>query len=117
MNSGKREPLAVPMPDPPGPPARYTIGGPGFLAVLLKRTKASSIKLLSGSERFSGTNKVPNSASVFSFLLVSNVYGLILRVPAFCWPQVVVVRKSINKTHFEIDIRDASFMNRFLVAD
>src|SRR5215217_3627421 len=99
MNYGNREPFAVKMPEPPGPPARYTIGGPGFFAVLLKRTKASSMRLLSGLERFSGTRSVPNSASTFSFLSFSNVYGLILSVPAFGWAQIAVARRSINKTH------------------
>src|SRR5215208_6914060 len=93
------------------------VGGPGFFAVLLKRTNASSIKLLSGSERFSGTKSVPNSASTFSFLPFSKVYGLILRVPDFGCALIGAVnnRKIIaNQTQLELDIRDASLSRRSL---
>ena len=39
LNMGNLDPLAVVIPDAPGPPAKYTIGVAGFGFVLFSRTK------------------------------------------------------------------------------
>jgi hypothetical protein len=60
------------IPEPPGPPARYTIGNPGLLPVAGSRTYLIVIMRLSVAARFSGTTNAPLNASTRSLFQVSN---------------------------------------------
>ena len=66
---------AVRMPDPPGPPARYTMGDPGLGEVLLNRTNCNVIIRESGWLRFSFTASLPSCARIF-WPFASNLWFL-----------------------------------------
>ena len=86
MNQSKRAPAAASVPDPPGPPARYTIGGPGRGEVERKRTRWRVIvRPSSGFAWLAGTVRYASSAATCRFFpdRVSKVIGWNASVG--CW--------------------------------
>src|SRR3546814_12514262 len=78
MNNSNLGPSAALMPEPPGPPARYTMGEPGFGLVDGKRTKCKVNVAPSGSACCCGTSNLPRSASTTVPSSALTSYGAIL---------------------------------------